>query len=68
MLFAILSVFHVNTQVSSYSFLQSDGAYTLLTGSTVLATQTVASGTAARALDDVNYTVALPFSFTILNS
>lgn len=68
MLFAILSVFHVNAQVSSYSFLQSDGAYTLLTGSTVLATQTVASGTAARALDDVNYTVALPFSFTILNS
>ena len=49
--------------VSSYSFAQTAGTYTALTGGTVVATAT-ASGTGATALDDVNYTVALPFSFT----
>ncbi|MFC4816941.1 T9SS type A sorting domain-containing protein [Flavobacterium sp. GCM10023249] len=50
-------------QVNNYSFSQSSGTYTSLTGDTVLASQTTASGTAATALDDVNYTIALPFAF-----
>ncbi|MFN7676282.1 GEVED domain-containing protein, partial [Flavobacterium sp.] len=50
-------------QVTTYSFAQSSGTYTPITGGTVLATQTTPNGTSAAALDDVNYTIALPFSF-----
>ncbi|WP_187658405.1 GEVED domain-containing protein, partial [Flavobacterium macrobrachii] len=52
------------SQVSGYAFSQSTGTYTQITGGTVLATQTATTGTAAGALDDVNYLVALPFDFT----
>ncbi|WP_310555453.1 T9SS type A sorting domain-containing protein [Flavobacterium sp.] len=51
-------------QASEYSFSQSNGTYTSLVGETVLGTQTVANGVSAGALDDNNYTVALPFGFT----
>jgi len=64
LLFAIFSVFQVSGQVSSYTFSQSNGTYTALSSPTVLATQTVANGTTAAALDDVIYTVPLPFAFT----
>lgn len=64
LLFAIFSVVHVKGQVGSYSFSQSNGTYTALSSPTILATQTVASGTAAGALDDVIYAAPLPFAFT----
>ncbi len=54
----------ISAQVSFYNFSQSSGSYTAITGGTLIAAQTVPSGTAAGALDDVNYTVALPFNFT----
>lgn len=52
------------TALTTYNFSQSTNAYTSLTGDTVLATQTTPTGTAATALDDVNYTLALPFDFS----
>ncbi|MCF6130239.1 T9SS type A sorting domain-containing protein [Flavobacterium sp. AS60] len=52
------------TLPTQYTFSASSGTYTPLTAAaTVLATQTVTSGTPAGALDDVNYTLALPFGF-----
>lgn len=49
----------------SYSFSQSVGSYVPITGGTVLA---VANGTTgAASLDDVNYAVTLPFTFTFDN-
>lgn len=64
LLFAIFTVFHATSQVSYYSFSQSNGTYTPLSGATVLATQTTANGTSNAALDDVVYNVPLPFAFT----
>ncbi|MGV8113461.1 MAG: choice-of-anchor J domain-containing protein [Lentimicrobium sp.] len=52
-------------QVGSYSFISSSGSYIPITGGTVIATATSASG--AGSLDDVNYTLesgTIPFSFT----
>lgn len=52
-------------QVSTYSFSQSTGSYTPITGGTVVATATGTSGAAS--LDDVVYTLpnnTIPFTFT----
>lgn len=64
-LLLLLAIFGtaVNAQVSTYTFSQSNGAYAPLVSPTVLALQTTTSGTANSALDDVNYTTALPFNF-----
>jgi PKD-like domain/Secretion system C-terminal sorting domain/HYR domain/Putative metal-binding motif len=54
-----------NAQVSNYLFSQSTGVYTPLTGGTIVATATAASG--AGSLDDVVYNVpaaTIPFTFT----
>ncbi|MFN6117785.1 MAG: proprotein convertase P-domain-containing protein, partial [Flavobacteriales bacterium] len=54
---------NVNAQVNAYSFAQTSGTYTEITGGTVIATATTNSG--ATSLDDVNYAVNFaPFSFT----
>jgi hypothetical protein len=54
---------NVHAQVAAYSFAQSTGSYTEITGGTVIATATTNSG--ATAMDDVNYAVNFaPFSFT----
>ncbi|HEY0732031.1 MAG TPA: hypothetical protein VGD33_06415, partial [Chitinophagaceae bacterium] len=55
----------VSAQVSAYSFSQSTGTYTEITGGTILATATGNSGSAG--LDDVIYPIAngsFPFTFT----
>jgi hypothetical protein len=62
-LFALFTCWQINAQVSSYGFSQSNGTYTPVSSPTILATQTATSGTSAGALDDVNYTLALPFNF-----
>ncbi len=50
-------------QVPSYAFSQSNGTYTPITGGTVVATATGASGAAS--LDDLNYSaIPIPFTFT----
>jgi hypothetical protein len=59
----------VNAQVSSYSFTQSTGTYTSLTGGTVVATATDSSGIGS--LDDVIYDLpagTIPFSFIFDNT
>jgi hypothetical protein len=48
-----------------YSFAQSTGVYTPITGGTLLAAGTGTSGAAS--IDDVTFTVALPFTFTFNN-
>ncbi|NJM79043.1 MAG: T9SS type A sorting domain-containing protein [Flavobacterium sp.] len=67
-LFAIFTCWQLEAQIGAYTFSQSTGSYTEITGETVLATQTTASGTAATSLDDVNYTIVLPFDFTFNGS
>ena len=63
--FGILATFSATYgQISNVTFSQSNGVYAPLTGATILATQTVANGTSDAALDDVNYTVSLPFAFS----
>jgi hypothetical protein len=62
-LFALFTCWQINAQVTSYAFSQSNGTYTALSAPTILASQTATSGTSAGALDDVNYTLALPFNF-----
>lgn len=64
LLLVIFSCWQTNAQVSSYIFSQNTGTYSPLSGGVVLATQTAANGFSDGALDDVNYTVALPFSFS----
>jgi hypothetical protein len=62
---AFLASVNVNAQVSSYTFAQSSGTYTEITGGTLLATQTGATG--ATSLDDVIYNLpssTIPFTFT----
>ncbi|MCU7617269.1 T9SS type A sorting domain-containing protein [Chryseobacterium sp. PBS4-4] len=50
----------VNAQVSAYSFAQSAGTFTTLTGGTVLETATTNTG--ATSLYNVSYPVVMPFS------
>ncbi|MBW8524797.1 fibronectin type III domain-containing protein [Chryseobacterium chendengshani] len=59
LIFAFILAFLTNAQVSSYSFLQSNGTYTPLAASsaTVLAT-----ATSANSLDNAVYPVTLPFN------
>jgi subtilisin-like proprotein convertase family protein len=60
-LFAFITA---RTQVSGYTFVQSSGTFTPITGGTVVATATAPSG--AGSLDDVIYPVAsgtIPFNF-----
>lgn len=55
----------LDAAVSGYTFSQSTGTYTPITGGTLVATATGASGAAS--LDDITYNVAngtIPFSFT----
>ncbi|MFL9835205.1 Ig-like domain-containing protein [Chryseobacterium terrae] len=52
-------------QVSAYTFAQSQGTYTPLTGGTVLATATGVSGSAS--LDSAVYPVNIPFNFMFNN-
>jgi hypothetical protein len=59
LLFSFIIAFITNAQVSSYSFVKSTGAYTALTGPTVLAT-----ATASNSLDNAVYPVTLPFNFS----
>lgn len=60
LLFAVLST---NAQlVSNYSFSQSNGVYTAITGGTVLGTAT--ANTNAGSLDDLNFNPTIPFTFT----
>jgi len=59
LLFSLILAFLTNAQVSSYSFVQSSGTYTALTGPTVLAT-----ATASNSLDNAVYPVTLPFNFS----
>ncbi|MCY0978813.1 fibronectin type III domain-containing protein [Chryseobacterium wangxinyae] len=59
LIFAFITAYLTNAQVSSYSFAQSIGAYTALptTSATVLAT-----ATASNSLDNAVYPVTLPFN------
>lgn len=63
-LVSCFAIVRTEAQVASYNFAQSMGTYTPITGGTLLAAQTVTTGTAAGALDDVVYTTPLPFNFT----
>jgi trimeric autotransporter adhesin len=59
----LVSVLSTSAQlVSNYSFSQSNGVYTAITGGTVLGTAT--ANTNAGSLDDVNYSPTFPFTFT----
>ncbi len=51
---------------TGYSFTQSVGTYAPISGGTLLGTATGTSGAAS--LDDVTFTVALPFAFTFDNA
>jgi subtilisin-like proprotein convertase family protein len=56
-----------HAQVATYSFAQSTGTYTAITGGTVLG---VPTGNGLSALDDINYTLpagSFPFNFTFNN-
>lgn len=67
-LFLLFTGLKTNAQVSAYSFSQSGGSYTEITGGTVVATATGTSGAAS--LDDVIYNLpagTIPFSFTFDN-
>ncbi|MCE3077153.1 fibronectin type III domain-containing protein, partial [Chryseobacterium gwangjuense] len=59
LLFLFVIAFIANAQVSSYSFVKSSGAYTALTGPTILAT-----ATSSNSLDNAVYPVTLPFNFS----
>ncbi|MBM4062143.1 MAG: PKD domain-containing protein, partial [Planctomycetes bacterium] len=59
---ALAGVAHAQLGVGSYAFTQNLGAYVPITGGTVLGTGTGTAGAAS--LDDVNYAVPLPFTFT----
>ncbi|WP_056013269.1 fibronectin type III domain-containing protein [Chryseobacterium aquaticum] len=59
LIFALITAYITNAQVSSYSFTQSSGTYTALTTPTVLATATTANS-----LDSAIYPVTLPFNFS----
>lgn len=65
---SLASICIINTassQVSAYSFTQSNGTYNAISGGSVIATATAASGAAS--LDDVVYTLptgTFPFTFT----
>jgi subtilisin-like proprotein convertase family protein len=68
-LLSLFTLFFFSTkssgQVSTYIFSQTSGAYTPITGGTVVATATANAGAAA--LDDVNFTLpaaTIPFTFT----
>lgn len=64
----ILNSGRSQAQVSAYSFSQSNGTYTALSGGTVVATATGTSGAAS--LDDVIYNLpsgTIPFNFTFDN-
>lgn len=62
--FTVFALMHINAQtVDLYSFSQNSGSYSPLTGATILATQTIPNGAVAGSLDDVNYTISLPFNF-----
>jgi hypothetical protein len=63
LLLAGLSLLAADAQVSLYTFTQAPGTYSPITGGTLLAAQTVTTGTAAGALDDVIYSSPLPFEF-----
>lgn len=68
-MFLFLVAFYANSQVSAYTFLSESGTYTEITGGTVLATATAASG--AGSLDDVVYTLpagTIPFTFNFNGS
>ncbi|WP_312078770.1 GEVED domain-containing protein [Chryseobacterium sp.] len=58
LLFSLLLALVTQAQVSSYTFAQSSGTFTPLTGPTVIAT-----ATSSNSLDDNIYPVTLPFSF-----
>jgi len=63
-LFAFIAPQALRAQVSNYTFAQSPGTYTEITGGTVLATAT-SNATYAESIDDVIFNVALlPFSYT----
>lgn len=64
LLFTFLIAFGYSTyaQVSAYAFSQSVGTYTPISGGTIVATATGASGAAS--LDDLNYSaIPIPFTF-----
>jgi hypothetical protein len=61
--FALMTFAKSSAQVSSYSFSQSNGTYTEVTDGTVLGTAT-GNGIGLPSIDDVNYPVTLPFSFS----
>jgi hypothetical protein len=61
--FALMTFAKSSAQVSSYSFSQSIGTYTEISDGTVLGTAT-GNGIGLPSLDDVNYPVTLPFSFS----
>ena len=65
-LFVLFSMIQINAQVSSYSFAQSSGTYTPVTGGTVLATATTANN-----FDSQIWTIAdgtIPFNFNFNNA
>ncbi|MGE6396564.1 fibronectin type III domain-containing protein [Chryseobacterium scophthalmum] len=59
LLFSFMLAYFINAQVSSYTFVQSSGTYTPITGATVIAT-----ATNGNSLDDTIYPVTLPFPFS----
>lgn len=59
LIFAFITAYITNAQVSSYSFTQSSGTYTALASPTILAT-----ATASNSLDNAVYPVTLPFNFS----
>ncbi|WP_052248377.1 fibronectin type III domain-containing protein [Chryseobacterium taiwanense] len=61
LLFSFITAFIANAQVSSYSFVKSNGAYTALTSPTILGTAT--ANTIAGSLDNAIYPVTIPFNF-----
>jgi hypothetical protein len=63
---AVFSVLQINAQVSSYVFTQSSGTYTEIAGDTQLGIAT--ANTSAGSVDDLNFPVTLPFSFTFNGS
>lgn len=65
-LFVLFSAIQINAQVSSYSFAQSSGTYTPITGGTVVATATTANN-----FDSQIWTIAdgtIPFNFNFNNA
>ena len=65
-LFVLFSAIQINAQVSSYTFAQSSGTYTPITGGTVVATATTANN-----FDSQIWTIAdgtIPFNFNFNNA